>query len=84
MTKEAVEKALVYSYRDRKNKKRDFRKLWNIRINAAVKEYDLNYSRFIYGLNKANVKLNRKILANLAVSEPDTFAQIVQIAKSSI
>ncbi|MCK4835437.1 MAG: 50S ribosomal protein L20 [Candidatus Aminicenantes bacterium] len=79
--KEAVERALTYSYRDRRNKKRQFRRLWNIRINAAVRAHDLNYSRFIYGLNKANIKLNRKILANLAVSEPQTFSEIVKKAK---
>lgn len=82
--KEAVERALTYSYRDRKNRKRDFRKLWNIRINAAVREYDLSYSKFIHGLNKANVRLNRKILANLAAAEPETFAQIVEKVKSTI
>jgi len=82
--KEAVEKALLYSYRDRRNKKRDFRTLWNARINAAVREYGLNYSRFIYGLKKANIKLNRKTLSNLAASEPETFSQIVEKAKASI
>ena len=82
--KEAVERALSYAYRDRRNKKRDFRRLWNIRINAAVRQYDLNYSLFINGLNKANIKLNRKILANLAATEPQAFAQIVDKAKSSL
>jgi large subunit ribosomal protein L20 len=82
--KEAVEKALTYSYRDRKNKKRDFRKLWNVRINAAVREHGLNYSRFIYGLKKAEIKLNRKMLSNLAASEPETFGQIVEKVKASI
>lgn len=81
--KEAVEKALQYSYRDRRNKKRDFRKLWNIRINAAVREYGLSYSRFINGLNKADIIINRKILSNLAASEPDTFKQIVEKVKAS-
>jgi large subunit ribosomal protein L20 len=81
--KEAVEKALTYSYRDRRNKKRDFRKLWNIRINAAVREYGLSYSRFINGLNKADIKLNRKILSNLAAAEPNTFKQIVEKVKVS-
>ncbi len=81
--KEAVERALIYSYRDRKNRKRDFRTLWNIRINSAVRGYDLSYSRFIDGLNKANIRLNRKILANLAAAEPDTFKQIVEKAKAS-
>lgn len=82
--KEAVEKALTYSYRDRRNKKREFRRIWNIRINAAVREYDLNYSRFIYGLNKANIRLNRKMLANLAISEPETFKEIVNTVKPFI
>src|SRR4030042_6439394 len=71
--KEAVEKALTYSYRDRRNKKRDFRRLWSIRLNAAVREHDLNYSRFISGLKKANIKINRKMLSNLAITEPETF-----------
>jgi large subunit ribosomal protein L20 len=82
--KEAVEKALTYAYRDRRNKKRDFRKLWNVRINAAVREYGLNYSKFIYGLNKADIKLNRKTLSNLAASEPETFGLIVEKVKAFI
>jgi len=82
--KEAVERALLYSYRDRRNKKRDFRKLWNVRINAAVRNYGISYSRFIYGLKKANIKLNRKILSNLAVSEPETFGKIIEKVKTSI
>jgi large subunit ribosomal protein L20 len=82
--KEAVEKALTYAYRDRKNRKRDFRKLWNVRINAAVRNYDLSYSRFIFGLKKADIKLNRKILSNLAASEPETFEQIVEKVKATI
>lgn len=80
--KEAVEKALTYSYRDRRNKKRDFRKLWNIRINAAVREYGMSYSRFINGMKKADIQLNRKILSNLAAVEPDTFKQIVEKVKA--
>ncbi|NIM10999.1 MAG: 50S ribosomal protein L20 [Candidatus Aminicenantes bacterium] len=82
--KEAVEKSLLYSYRDRRNRKRDFRKLWNVRINAAVREYGVSYSRFINGLKKANIKLNRKILSNLAASEPETFNQIVEKVKAFI
>lgn len=82
--KEAVERALLYSYRDRKNRKRDFRTLWNVRINAAVRDYGLNYSRFIFGLKKANIQLNRKSLSNLAVSEPETFGRIVEKVKASI
>lgn len=80
--KEAVEKALTYSYRDRRNRKRDFRTLWNIRINAAVREYGLSYSRFIYGLKKADIQLNRKVLSNLAAAEPETFRQIVEKVKA--
>jgi large subunit ribosomal protein L20 len=80
--KEAVEKSLVYSYRDRKNRKRDFRTLWNVRINAAVREYGLNYSRFINGLKKLDIRLNRKILSNLAASEPDAFGKIVEKVKT--
>ncbi len=82
--KEAVEKALTNSYRDRKSKKRDFRKLWNVRINAAVREYGLNYSRFIFGLKKAEIKLNRKVLSNLAASEPETFGLLVEKVKAFV
>lgn len=82
--KEAVEKALTYAYRDRRNRKRDFRSLWNIRINAAVRGFDLSYSKFMNGLKKANVRLNRKMLANLAATEPDTFKAIVEKVKSPV
>ncbi len=82
--KEAVEKSLTYSYRDRRNKKRDFRKLWNIRINAAVREHDINYSKFINGLKKADILLNRKVLSNLAINDPETFKLIVDKAKASL
>ena len=82
--KEAVEKSLTYAYRDRRNKKRDFRKLWNIRINAAVREHDLNYSKFINGLKKADIILNRKVLSNLAINDPETFKLIVDKAKASL
>ena len=82
--KEAVEKSLSYAYRDRRNKKRDFRKLWNIRINAAVREQGLNYSRFIDGLKKSNILLNRKIRSNLAVNDPESFKFIVEKAKASL
>jgi large subunit ribosomal protein L20 len=79
--KEAVERAMLYSYRDRRSRKRDFRKLWIIRLNAAVREYDMNYSQFISGLHKANIRLNRKILANLAITEPETFKGIIEKVK---
>ncbi len=81
--KEAVEKALVDSYRDRRNKKREFRTLWNARISAAVKVYGLSYSRFINGLHKADIRLNRKVLSNLAAVEPETFKQIVEKVKQA-
>ncbi len=80
--REAVEKSLTYSYRDRKNRKRDFRTLWSVRINAAVREYGLNYSRFINGLKKLEIRLNRKILSNLAASEPEAFGKIVEKVKT--
>lgn len=82
--KEAVEKALTYSYRDRKSRKRDFRTLWNARINAAVREYGLSYSRFINGLKKMDIQLNRKVLSNLAASEPETFGKIVERVKAAL
>jgi len=78
---EKVEKALRYAYRDRRVRKRDFRSLWIQRINAAVREYGLIYSQFINGLKLANVDLDRKILADLAVREPDTFKQVVEKVK---
>ncbi len=81
--KEAVEKALTYAYRDRRNKKRDFRKLWNVRINAAVRMYGLSYSKFIEGLNKNNIKLNRKMLSNLAATDPEAFKSVVEKVKST-
>ena len=76
--KEAVERALLYAYRDRKKRKSEFRKLWIIRINAAVRQYGLSYSSFINGLKKNNVAIDRKMLAHLAVTDPQTFEKIVQ------
>jgi len=81
---EAVDRALKYAYRDRKVKKREFRKLWISRINAAVRIDNFSYSRFIMGLKKANVMLDRKILADLAVNDPKSFSQIVAVAKSNV
>jgi large subunit ribosomal protein L20 len=78
--KEAVDKALKYSYRDRKVRKRDFRRLWIIRINAAARVHDLSYSRFMDGLKKAGVQINRKMLADLAVRDPNAFAELARIA----
>ena len=80
---ETVERSLSYAYRDRKARKRDFRKLWIVRINAAAREQGLSYSRLIDGLNKASVALDRKILAELAVSDPAGFAAVAQIAKGA-
>jgi large subunit ribosomal protein L20 len=74
---DAVWRAGVYAYRDRKQKKRQFRALWIMRINAAVREYGLNYSKFTAGLKKNNIDLDRKVLANLAVNEPTVFKAIV-------
>jgi len=79
-----VEKALRYAYRDRKARKRDFRGLWIQRINAGVREHDLVYSKFINGLKLAKIDLDRKVLADLAVKEPQTFAKIVEKAKKAL
>jgi len=78
-----IEKSLSYSYRDRRNRKRDFRRLWTVRINAAARKHDLSYSRFIAGLKKAGIDLNRKMLAELAVSDTAAFDHLAQIAKSA-
>jgi len=76
--KVALEKALLYAYRDRRNKKRDFRRLWNIRINAGCREHGVTYSRFISMLKKNDVILNRKMLADLSVQHPDVFKEIIK------
>lgn len=81
--KETVNKGLAYAYRDRRAKKRDFRRLWIIRINAACRQYDLSYSLFINGLKNAGVALNRKILADLAVKDAEAFSRLVEIAKTA-
>lgn len=77
VAKNAVEKALLYAYRDRRNKKRTFRNLWISRINAAVREEGINYSTFVHGLKEKNIQLNRKVLADLAMNHPDDFKKIV-------
>ena len=77
VAKNAVEKGLTYAYRDRRNKKRVFRRLWIARINAAVRQEGLSYSRFIHLLNQSDVQLNRKVLADLAMNNPETFKKIV-------
>ncbi|PIR17149.1 MAG: 50S ribosomal protein L20 [Deltaproteobacteria bacterium CG11_big_fil_rev_8_21_14_0_20_49_13] len=78
---EAVEKGLDYAFRHRKSKKRDFRALWNVRISAAAKENGLSYSKFIFGLKKAGVGIDRKILAELAITQPKDFAALVALAR---
>jgi large subunit ribosomal protein L20 len=75
-----VDRALRYAYRDRKARKRDFRALWITRINAAVRQNSLTYSKFVHGLKQAHIALDRKVLAELAISDPKGFAQIVQMA----
>ncbi|MBL7108527.1 MAG: 50S ribosomal protein L20 [Candidatus Cloacimonetes bacterium] len=82
--KEAVEKGWQYAYRDRKTKKRNFRKLWIIRINAAVREHDLSYNQFIYGLKNMNVELNRKMLSELAINDPPAFSGLVKSVKKKL
>jgi len=82
--KDAVAKAGQYSYRDRKVKKRDFRQLWIARISAAVREEGMTYSRFINGLNKAGIEINRKVLSNLAIEDPNSFKAIVAKAKAAL
>jgi large subunit ribosomal protein L20 len=81
---ERVEKALQYAYRDRRVKKREFRGLWIQRINAAVRNAGLTYSSFINGLKKANIALDRKVMAELAVNEPASFAHLVDEAKKQL
>ena len=78
---EAMRKSLWYSYRDRRNRKRDFRRLWIARINAASRQNGLSYSRFIYGLKEAGIELDRKILADMAIRDESTFAQLAEVAK---
>lgn len=73
-----------YAYRDRKNRKRDFRKLWITRINAACREHEMSYSQFINGLTKANVEVNRKMLSELAISDKEAFANFVKVAKEGL
>ncbi|HKK26720.1 MAG TPA: 50S ribosomal protein L20 [Gemmatimonadota bacterium] len=80
----AVERGWSYAYRDRRRKKRDFRRLWISRINAAARQHGLSYSRFIAGLKAADVELNRKILADLAVREPEAFAELARIASEQL
>ncbi|HEF1659295.1 TPA: 50S ribosomal protein L20 [Campylobacter coli] len=82
--KEQLERSLVYAYRDRRRKKRDFRRLWIVRINAACRLNDLSYSKFINGLKKAGIELDRKILADLAMNDAAAFAKIAEAAKKAL
>ena len=80
VAKQAVEKAAQYAYRDRKVRKRDFRSLWIQRINAMVREHGMRYSTFMHGLNKAGISIDRKVLADLAVNEPQAFMEILSLS----
>ncbi|AXA36027.1 MAG: 50S ribosomal protein L20 [Candidatus Hydrogenedentota bacterium] len=82
--KETVKRALRYAYRDRRQRKRDFRKLWIARINAAVRAEELPYSRFMEGLRAAGVEVNRKMLADLAVKDPAAFSEYVKVAREAL
>ena len=82
--KESVDRALRFAYRDRRAKKRDFRSLWIIRVGAAARKHDLSYSKFMSGLKKASVALDRKTLAEIAVKDPETFAQLTETAKAAL
>ena len=81
---ETVDRALAYAYRDRKAKKRDFRRLWIVRINAAARIHDLSYSRLIDGLGRANIQLDRKVLADMAVNDEVAFAALAERAKAAL
>ncbi len=82
--KETLIRSEVYAYRDRRVRKREFRKLWIIRINAAAREHGIRYSQFINGLQKAQIELNRKMLADMAIADPQGFAQVVEKAKEAL
>ena len=82
--KESVDKALVYAYRDRKSRKREFRKLWIIRIGAAARQNGLNYNQLIHGLKAAGVELDRKVLADIALQDPAAFTNLAETAKKAV
>jgi large subunit ribosomal protein L20 len=82
--RETVERALAYAYRDRKVRKREFRSLWIVRLNAALRPLGLSYSKFIGGLKKANIVLDRKVLADLAVHDPASFARVAELARQTL
>lgn len=77
----AVQKSRQYQYRDRRNRKRDFRRLWIVRINAAARQHGLSYSRFVHGLDVAGVEINRKMLAQIAIEDPQGFSDLVAVAR---
>ena len=82
--KEQVQHSLQYAYRDRRNKKREIRRLWITRINAACRLNDMSYSRFMNGLKKAGVELDRKVLSDMAITDPEAFAALVEVAKKAL
>ncbi|OQX75645.1 MAG: 50S ribosomal protein L20 [Epsilonproteobacteria bacterium 4484_65] len=82
--KEQLERSLVYAYRDRRQKKRDFRRLWIVRINAATRLNGLNYSTFMHGLKLANIELDRKILADMAMNAPESFTKVADASKAAL
>ena len=82
--REAVEHGLCYAYRDRKNRKREFRRLWIARINAAVRAEGMNYSQFMYGLKKAQIELDRKVLSDLAINNQETFKSLTEPARAQL
>ncbi|MDH4139759.1 MAG: 50S ribosomal protein L20 [Coriobacteriia bacterium] len=82
--KEQVQHSLQYAYRDRRNKKREIRRLWITRINAAARQNGMSYSVFMNGLKRAGIELDRKILADMAVNDPDSFAKLVEVAKEQV
>ena len=84
VARQAMEKAMQYAYRDRRNKKREFKSLWIQRINAGVRAEGLTYSKFIHGLNKSGIKLDRKILAEIAYDNPEAFKTIVKKAQAAL
>lgn len=81
---ETVMRALRYNYRDRKVRKREFRQLWIVRINAAARDNGLSYSKFVNGLNRANIQIDRKVLADLAVNDPQAFSAVAEKAKAAL
>ena len=84
IAKQAVDRSLSFAYRDRRTRKRDFRRLWIVRINAAARQHDLSYNRFINGLHQAGCEINRKVLADLAVNDPESFGQLAEVARQAL